>query len=43
MCASVPAGAAAMLALARACGFQVLRAADGTAQLALMLRPRGVR
>jgi len=43
MCASVPAGAAAMLTLARACGFQVLRAADGTAQLALMLRPRGVR
>jgi len=43
VCGSAPAGAAAMLALARACGFQILRAADGSAQLALMLRPRGVR
>jgi GNAT superfamily N-acetyltransferase len=42
-CASVPAGSPAMLALAHACGFQILRAADGSAQLALMLRPRGVR
>ena len=43
VCASVPAGNTAMLALARGCGFQALRAADGSAQLALMLRPRGVR
>jgi GNAT superfamily N-acetyltransferase len=42
-CGSVPAGSPAMLALAHACGFQILRAADGSAQLALMLRPRGVR
>ena len=42
-CGSVPAGSPAMLALAHSCGFQILRAADGTAQLALMLRPRGVR
>lgn len=43
VCGSVPCGDVAMLVLARACGFQVLRAADGSAQLALMLRPRGVR
>jgi GNAT superfamily N-acetyltransferase len=42
-CASVPTGSPAMLALAHGCGFQILRAADGSAQLALMLRPRGVR
>lgn len=42
-CASVPTGSPAMLALAHDCGFQILRAADGSAQLALMLRPRGVR
>jgi acetyltransferase len=43
VCGSAPAGGAPMLALARSCGFQILRAADGSAQLALMLRPRGVR
>jgi acetyltransferase len=43
VCGSVPAGSPAMLALAHSCGFQILRAADGAAQLALMLRPRGVR
>lgn len=43
VCGSVPAGSPAMLALAHGCGFQILRAADGSAQLALMLRPRGVR
>lgn len=43
VCASVPSENAPMLALARRCGFQILRAADGSAQLALMLRPRGVR
>lgn len=42
-CGSVPAGSPAMLALAHRCGFQILRAADGSAQLALMLRPREVR
>jgi len=42
-CASVPADSPAMLALAHGCGFQILRAADGSAQLALMLRPRGIR
>jgi acetyltransferase len=42
-CGSVPAGSPAMLALAQRCGFQILRAADGSAQLALMLRPREVR
>ena len=43
VCASVPCSSGAMLVLAREGGFQVLRAADGSAQLALMLRPRGVR
>ena len=42
-CGSAPAGSPAMLALAHSCGFHIVRAADGSAQLALMLRPRGVR
>jgi len=43
VCALVPAGNPGLLAAARGCGFQALRAADGSAQLALMLRPREVR
>ena len=40
---SIPVPAAAAAMLASACGFRRLPAADGSAQLVLTLRPRGVR